>query len=244
MGRRRPMNICPGSGLYANMAHWEDATGRCQVCRQDVEVANSHSVVHASDVGPLLQPHENIIGVDRSDSWLLSLDEQAVAHREVILALAEHVWSACLVGNPAPSVKRMYERLSRPAPGDLVYVYDGTLRPDVETRTKALGCLIDRRTEWWITHAEHEAGWAEHRDDYDNRADYDSDRSVETAAWYVQYGPAPADVCRWTNCSVRVVPSDPRMFSRQAGTHNGDGSVTFSRDDLLGVLADDGFMLR
>lgn len=182
------------------------------------------------------QPYEGITGVDRSDSWLLSLDENATAHRDAILGLAYHLYRACLVGNPAPSVTRVYERITNPRPGDFVFVRDGASSRDVATRTKALGYLIAYRQEWWETDEE----WATTRAEYER---HDSDRATDHA-WYVQFGSNPEAVCRWTNCAVLVAPTDPRMFDRPAGARNPDGSVTVTRDDLLSVLADDGFILR
>ena len=34
----------------------------------------------------------------------------------------------------------------------------------------------------------------------------DEDRAVEPRACYVQYGPEPVDVCRWTNCTLVAIP--------------------------------------
>lgn len=183
------------------------------------------------------QPHEGIVGVDRSGDWLLSLDENATAHRDAILVVSHHLYRACLVGNPAPNVERMYGRITHPEPGDLVFVQDGAPSRDVATRTKALGFLIAHRQEWWETDAEWAATKAKHEVP-------DADRMTDHA-WYVQYGPNPISVCRWTNCTLIVVPLDRGMFDQPAATRNPDGSVTVTRDDLLSVLADDdGFQLR
>jgi hypothetical protein len=154
------------------------------------------------------EPHEGVVGVDRSGDWLLSLDERAVAHRDAILGLAYHVWSATSVGSPAPVVERMDERLRNPVPGDFVWVIDGGLdsrKRDLDRRIKALGFLVVARREWWTTTAE----WERMLADDERYADDERDTDM---AWYVQYGPDPADVCRWTGCTVLVVPVDQRMF--------------------------------
>jgi hypothetical protein len=151
------------------------------------------------------EPHEGIAGIDRSGDWLLSLDERAVAHRDALAGLSRHLYDACLVGNPAPKVVEMRERISEPAPGDFVWVLDAVGHRDVDTRVKGTGFLVAARREWWTTTAE----WERMLADDERYADDERDTDM---AWYVQYGPDPADVCRWTNCTVLVAPIDWRMF--------------------------------
>ena len=226
---------CPGSGLTASIRHYEDRVGHCRVCGAQVDVTNYVAGIHESDIDRLPQPHEDIQGVDRSGSWLLALGEPAVAHRDALIALAMHLYQAVLVGNPAPRVARMYKRISCPQVGDLVVVRDG-VRGDVERRSKSLGFLVANRVEWGQTDDEWEAELA--------GGDVDaSERGVEPDAWYVQYGSAPVDVCRWTNCSLITVPVDNRMFDHPVGARDADGSVTLTRDDVLDGLADAGFSL-
>jgi hypothetical protein len=31
------------------------------------------------------------------------------------------------------------------------------------------------------------------------------DRPIENRAYYIQYGPNAADICRWTNCSLLAI---------------------------------------
>jgi hypothetical protein len=156
----------------------------------------------------LPQPHEGVTGIDRSGDWLLSLDEGAIVHRDVILELAGAVHRASWVGSAAPAVEALRDRVRDPRPGDLVWVLDGALSRDVDTRVKSLGFLVVCREEWAATDADHERLWVEGQHEvYDDRAAYDADRFVEHEAWYVQYGPGPADVCRWTNCTVYSAPA-------------------------------------
>jgi len=181
------------------------------------------------------QPHEDVTGFDRSDNDLLSLDERAVAHRDALIYLLGHLRSACMVGHPAPVVERMYRRMRSPRSGDLVVAYMANMR-DPNNRLKGFGYLIEKRVEWWETDAEWETTKAE--DGYLT----DADRLTEEV-WYVQYGPDPADVCRWANSDFTMVPIEPRQFDVEFGTRDGNG-VMLTRDDLLGALADSGFQLR
>jgi len=188
------------------------------------------------------QPYEDIVGIDR-DNWLLSLDMRAVAHRDALRVLAHHLHTACLVGNPAPNVQRMYERITRPQVGDLVVEISSFYRRRslgddawLDHRTKALGILLEHRREWWQTDEE----WQREITEDPDLAD---DGRVTDDAWYVQYGQAAADVCRWTNCDFIVVPMDSDEFRKPVGHHDGNG-VTLTRSDLLGALADSGFALK
>lgn len=151
------------------------------------------------------QPREDVAGVQRTDD-LLSLDMDAAPHRATIAALMRHLTRATMVGHPAPIVQRMCERIRDPQIGDLVVESHMATRhrADLDTRTKAVGYLLEHRTEWACTDAE----WADAIAEDPGLAD----QRVTDEAWYVQYGPAPEDVCRWTNCSFLAVPVDPRAF--------------------------------
>lgn len=159
------------------------------------------------------RPHEGIRGVDRGGDDFLSLDLRAVAHRDVIGALVEHLHTACLVGNPAPVVRDMYSRMRTPVVGDLVQVTDWN-HPggQLGDRVPGLGYLVEHRAEWWHT----DTRWEQHL----AAGDYtpDDDRPVEDV-WYIQYGPNPGDVYRWHNCTVLAVPWTWRQFDT-AGSCN------------------------
>jgi hypothetical protein len=196
--------------------------------------------------GPWPQPFEGILGqgADLSGHWLLSLDEQAVPHREALIAMAHHLHTATLVGDPAPVVRRMNDRLRKPENGDLVVtteVMHG--RQDPDDRLKGFGVYLDGREEWAETDAQWEIekagneGWVT-----------DEDRMTDTV-FYIQYGQDPRDICRWHNSEVIVLPVDIGEFSadgaaRRETTDDGRTRAWFTRDSLIGGLADSGFRLR
>ena len=184
------------------------------------------------------QPHQGITGTDRDDD-LLSLDMRAVAHRDALIAMARHLSAATLVGDPAPVVRAMSDRIRHPEPGDLVVETSRVIygRCDLDTRIKGFGILRASRREWYSTDeqwaAECEAeGW-----------DVATEERTTDTAIYIQYGSAAADICRWENAEVMSLPIQVSSFSAPAGTREGT-SVTFNRDDLIGALADSGFRLR
>jgi hypothetical protein len=179
------------------------------------------------------QPHEDVAGTERSD-WLLSLDENATTHRAALITLAFHLRSACMVGNPAPVVDRMAARILDPQIGDLVVETTRGRRRD--DSYLALGFLVERRQEWWSS----DEDWERYKAEDDSLTD--AERTT-AEAWYVQYGSAAGDICRWTNCSFMVVPTSVDSFTIPAGTRDGNG-VTITKDSLLGSLADSGFTLR
>lgn len=184
----------------------------------------------------LPQPHEDVRGVDRTDS-LLSLDDANLVTRDLLRGFSRHLSNATLVGHPAPVVERMGVRLRDPQPGDLV-VETSTigLSGDNDRAIKGLGILLAKRDEWWHTDEE----WAQRLADGDWGP---ADQRPADRAWYVQYGSAAVDVCRWTNCSFTAVPWPDEQFALPAGIREGTATV-FTRDSLLGSLADSGFHLN
>lgn len=148
------------------------------------------------------QPREDIVGTDRTEDDLLSLDDKAIARRLMMMGTARALHSAVLVGNPAPKVAEMYARMTDPRPGDLVAEVTSFFRTrDIDTKIKGFGILIDHREEWASTDEEWAATIAE---DPDLNADEDR---FHDHAWYIQYGPAAEDVCRWVNCEFIAVPT-------------------------------------
>jgi hypothetical protein len=183
------------------------------------------------------QPHEGVTGVDRDD-WLLSLDERAVAHRECLIVMARHLHAATLVGQPAPVVRRMCDRLRQPQPGDLVVTVEVMHgRPDPDSRLKGLGVFLAARREWACTDEQ----WAAELADYPGAGE---DGRATDDVFYIQYGPAARDVCRWHNSAAVVLPVHLPSFAAPAGCPGPDGAVTFTRESLVGGLADSGFRLR
>lgn len=142
------------------------------------------------------QPRENITGVARSEDDLLDLDDRSLARRRMMIATARALYDAVLVGNPVPKVARMYTRMANPRAGDLVLEVSHFSR-DEDTEAKGFGILMAQRTEWAQTDEE----WAAVTE-----SGYAGPRTLDEA-WYVQYGPAATDVCRWTNCQFVAVPT-------------------------------------
>lgn len=148
---------------------------------------------------------EGIAGRQLDPNGLLSLDEHARGAREALTTVWRHLYSACLVGNPAPIVAEMYAWMKRVKPGDLVieWAMGTSPRVDPNLRLMALGYLIEHRDEW----AESEADWKAFA--VEDPASATEDNRATDHAWYIQYGPDPADVCRWTNCNFMRVPVEP-----------------------------------
>ena len=195
------------------------------------------------------QPHEGITGTDRTGDDLLSLEDEAIPRRLMMIGLAYCLCQATLVGNPAPVVARMSKRINDPQPGDLVMERATPYRKHREDdQVKGFGILITHRDEWWQTDEDLAADIAKMRADGDVDEGYlaslesGEERSVDHA-WYIQYGPRAGDICRWTNCEFVTIPTDGEIFSVAAGTRDGN-AVVFTRNDIAGALADSGFHLR
>lgn len=183
------------------------------------------------------QPHEGVTGADRGGDPLVSLEDDHLPVREALAVMTRHLMTATTVGNPAPVVARMWERLRNPQPGDLV-IEIGLTMARRRDWYRGFGYLIESRREWWTTDEE----YARQLADDELYPEPKDSRPVDTA-WYVQYGPNPKDICRWTNCEFLVVPIGVGSFSVPAGERTGS-AVTFTRDSLLGSLTDSGFALR
>lgn len=133
-----------------------------------------------------LRPHEDVPAACGREDYLLSLDPRAVAHRDALIAMARHLADVSLVGNPAPVAARMGERIRAPQRGDLVVETSALASSaDADTRLRGLGVLLDHRDEPLAAPI---------------------GATVVDHAWYVQYGPNPEDVCRWTNCEFIALP--------------------------------------
>lgn len=147
------------------------------------------------------QPHEGITATDRTEDDLLATDDQAVARRLMMIGTVRALYSACCVGNQAPVVAEMWARMTDPRPGDLVMEVGTPFRKsNPDAQIKGFGILLDHRQEWMSTDEEWTSARAE---DPDVR----EDERFHDHAWYVQYGPAAEDVCRWTDCEFIAVPT-------------------------------------
>ncbi len=201
------------------------------------------------------QPHEGITGTGRP-GWLLSLDDKAVPYRDAIIVLARHLQNTVLVGQPAPVVRRMGDRMRHPRVGDLVVTNMALMTRDPDTRLKGLGILIHAgRKEWYETDTEWEAFCATERTAAcENHSGAEAgeiiayttgeDNRATDTAFYVQYGPDAGDVCRWVNEMCTMVPVDVDSFSVDAAAERTGTNAIFTEDSLTGVLADSGFELR
>lgn len=184
-----------------------------------------------------LQPHEGITGTLRDQDDLLSLAPEALARRRMMADLAKALQSAVLVGNPAPVVKRMWQRMSHPEPGDLVLELSTFYRRYSEPN---MGILLAVRDEWAQTDEEYAKDFAENLN-----GEQDGWRGIEYNVHYVQYGPKPADVYRWHNADFMMIPTEDRFSQKLFGDPTREpGSVTFVRDDLVNGLADSGIEVQ
>jgi hypothetical protein len=180
------------------------------------------------------EPGEGITGTLHDPAGVLSLDEDTLAARRALMATTRCLMRATLVGNPAPVVSRMYDRMHDVQPGDLVMETSGTLRLHADVFYRSFGILLADRIEWWQADAQWQAGMAGEPEELRG----DGNRCTGHA-WYVQYGPRPDDVCRWVDCEFVMVPADPRfgeVVFDLAGGMNGE--------DVTGAVADSAFRLR
>lgn len=201
------------------------------------------------------QPREGITGTDRTGDDLLSLADEAIPRRLMMVGLLANLRKATQVGNPAPIVERMRERMRNPQPGDLVVEDSGIYLRGQDKQVEAFGILLTHRDEWWQTDEEWAAVVAGERTaheeflrgPYAHPGDADEPRELPARitdhAWYIQYGPKAIDVARWVNCSFIAIPTDPCAFDQPVGTIT-PGGVELNRNNLLDALADSGFSLK
>lgn len=129
------------------------------------------------------------LGTARSEPWL-SLDDQTA--RDMLSALGQSAFRLAL-SSSAPVGRDAFDRMCNPVPGDLVF--------ELFSRDhRALGYLLAVRREWLHDDAE----WAQ------VGSQWDGDPRPSDIVYYVQYGPAPIDVCRWRNCEFYAILPDIR----------------------------------
>ena len=162
----------------------------------------------SSDMFP--QPHEGVTGVDRDD-FLLSLDEPAQTHRDLIVGLTLNMYAAIQSSGRSRSqyAQEILDRMNTPVAGDLVVEESVRSRAPWERRRRSFGVLLLHRKEWAHSDEEWEAAVA------DGEFGPDDDRWTHTA-WYVQYGPNAGDVCRWTDCRFVAVLHDQAQYGVRA----------------------------
>lgn len=150
------------------------------------------------------QPHENVSGIDRTRDDLLDLSEPALARRILMIEMAEKIYWLTLWAPHTPERKADFDRMKNPRMGDLVIEVTSMRRlRDIGSRVDGFGILLGQRTEWASADKHWEARKAESA--AGGHALTDEDRITETA-WYVQYGSAAGDICRWANADFIAVP--------------------------------------
>jgi hypothetical protein len=134
-------------------------------------------------------------------------DDQQV--RRLIARLAHDTWETALAA-PSPAGRARFDRMQHPQVGDLVVEVSAWLphRVDVDYVCKGVGYLLAVRDEQvWTDEAITEA--------LADPADFtDEDRQITSRVWYVQYGPAPVDVCRWENADFIAVDLGSMILAR------------------------------
>jgi hypothetical protein len=164
----------------------------------------------------MFQPREGITGTTLPADHLLSLEEPAVACRRALLITAKQLSLMTCVGKPAPIVAEMFARMTAPRPGDLVFETGLPYRNEDDWYHGVGILLAPSREEWMTTDADWEAYRAEVLADGGEASD--EDRATDRV-FYIQYGPAAIDVCRWTNCEFLAIPdgmdwASPNWISR------------------------------
>lgn len=137
---------------------------------------------------------------------LLALDEKSLAWRRALATIAEQTHTAALRarGNLSP----LAVRLMNPVPGDIVFEHLSFYMDDPERHMKGFGILDKIAMEPFYSDEQ----WAAIVSEYNGAAMPTPNRTSETA-YYIHYGPAEDDVCRWTNASFLVVPLSPSFVS-------------------------------
>lgn len=158
------------------------------------------------------QPHEHVTGIHRTRDDLLSLEGPALRRRVVMMTMANDLWKAARGNARDDHGRDAYKRMSEPRVGDLV-IESGSMRnPGADSISResrfvhGFGILLGEREEWSCSHEE----WAEFvaEEKAEGQIMTLADR-LTVMSTYVQYGPSPADVVRWQNCSFIALPTGP-----------------------------------
>lgn len=152
--------------------------------------------------------HTRPAGVDRTGDPILG----RMMDPAVLAAVMNIVWySHYLTGyNASPIGKALADRHHHPRVGDLVMVPDAmrvrgeTVEERADTRAKGWGYFLGEFREPVYD----DATWARVADQYDGEP------NPTERVFYVQYGPDPADVCRWENASVVAVPHNHEIAAQ------------------------------
>jgi hypothetical protein len=113
-----------------------------------------------------------ILGTRIDNDPLLTEEGSVIA-----LELMSLLYSAVLVGNPAPLVREMYEQMQILDIGSRVVVSDAFYRKNLARAWQSTGYLLK------------------------------IEKIPSDPIYYIQYGPNPEDVVKWSNCRVLRIPT-------------------------------------
>lgn len=153
------------------------------------------------------EPH-GITGIDRSDDPLMRLDEASLHMRARFITMMKVALLGTL-GGTTPGAQALFQRMNNPCPADLVVestraLYQAEHDPLAGPVIEGFGYLITARPEWATTRAEWEQLVADGVCSPDER--------LAEMFHFIQYGPAPEDVARWSNCLLVSAITDMREF--------------------------------
>lgn len=160
-----------------------------------------------------LQPHEGVQGMELGEGHLLALDEASIRRRIEVINRVKERWDDILYGQVADrdaAFKRMYN----PRVGDMVMELTTSFRSDRESQVQGFGILlVYKRREWACTDEEWALHVAREKEEHEklglsfDAGAYGRNRFPDTVS-YLQYGPDPGDICRWSNCTFIAVTAD------------------------------------
>jgi hypothetical protein len=159
------------------------------------------------------QPHEGVRGLDLAPGHPLSLDEASVDRRLEMLERVRQRWNDIL-HDRIPDRDHLFDVMYDPHPGDMVLELTTSFRTDRDSRVLASGILlVHERKEWASTDEEWAQTVAQEKASHEEDGySFDEEQFAKdrfaTSASYVQYGPSPTYVCRWSNCKFIVIPMD------------------------------------
>lgn len=154
----------------------------------------------------------------------------------LVATLAYNLNSATLVGDPAPFVERLGERIRHPQPGDLVLEETTAARRLAEETFDSSGL-------GWLIREVREPVWSEDEWDEDER-EMERPRPYSECpterVFYVDRLDGGGEI-RWRDASFIAIPP---MLSREWLGEHPWGSGTVTMEQVAAELADSGFQLK